>query len=113
MSIQLSDRTYPLLQTFEDKTSDYHMKIDEAQKIDQRPFRALLVRGYIAFRPGRGFHITRAGRDVAKHFLDEDGTRNRRSENRFNAPLTSYFDPVAYGLTPSSGKKKKATRHTT
>src|SRR5215467_8020293 len=105
--IQLSNRTYPMLQTFVHGGSGYHMRIEEAQAFDHRPFRALLVRGYVAYRPGRGFHITREGRTAADAF--EHTPIDRKDPTM---PLTAYFDPVAYGLSP----KKKATRssrHTT
>jgi hypothetical protein len=104
--IQLSNRTFPMLQTFAHEGSDYYMSVDEAQRFDQRPFRAMLVRGYVAYRPGRGFHITREGRQAAKDFLNTSIDRN---EARFSAPLTSYFDPVAYGL-PVAGRKARADR---
>jgi hypothetical protein len=90
MSLSLSQRQYPMLQTF---VTGVYMSIDQAQHYDQRPFRSMLVRGWIAYRPGRGFHITHEGKrafDVFHH------TEIRRKNPL--APLTGYFDPTAYGL---------------
>jgi hypothetical protein len=91
--IQLSTRTCPMLQTFAEGGSDYYMKIDEAQAFDQRPFRAMLVHNYVAFRPGRGFHITKEGRQAWEQWTHTDLVRKDPT-----MPLTSHFDLVAYGL---------------
>jgi hypothetical protein len=40
-----------MLQAF---VSGIYMSINQAQHYDQRPFRSMLVRGWIAYRPGRG-----------------------------------------------------------
>jgi hypothetical protein len=97
MSLSLSQRQYPMLQTF---VTGVYMSIDQAQHYDQRPFRSMLVRGWIAYRPGRGFHITHEGKrafDVFHH------TEIRRKNPLM--PLTSYFDPTAYGLRETEKTK--------
>ena len=92
---RLSNRQYPMLRTFALGGQDYHMRIHEAQKYDQRPFRSMLVRRWIAYRPSRGFHITRDGRDA---FIEFESTEIWRKNPAL--PLTAYFDPTAYGLKP-------------
>jgi hypothetical protein len=96
-----------MLQTFADGGSDYYMSVDEAQHFDQRPFRAMLVRRYIAYRPGRGFHLTKEGRTAWKQF--KDASLIERSKDRFSAPLTAYFDAAFYGLQMVGGHKAKKT----
>jgi hypothetical protein len=99
MSVSLSNRTLPMLEAL--YGTDF-MSLDEAAHFDQRPFRALLIRKYCAYRPGRGFHITELGRDARRIFLETDIARKNPS-----MPLTSYFDPVAYGLKPPRKPKPK------
>jgi len=89
-SFSLSPRQYPMLKTF---ATGIYMSIEQAQHYDQRPFRSMLIQGWIAYRFGRGFHITPEGRkafDVFHH--TEIGRKNPLM------PLTSFFDPTAYGL---------------
>ena len=98
---RLSNRQYPMLQALYDleKGSGY-MTIEEAQSFDQRPFRSMLIRKWAAYRPGRGFHITRQGKDAMYEFHSTDIARKNP-----RLPLTAYFDAVAYGLA-----SKKAPR---
>jgi hypothetical protein len=99
--ISLSNRGYPMLKTFADESAGYAMTIDQAQHYDQRPFRSMLMRGWIAYKPGKGFMLTKDGRRAWEQFLSTDiGRKN------WEAPLTAYFDPNAYGL----GKKDKSSR---
>lgn len=88
---RLSNRQYPMLEAL--AAVDY-ISYEEAQAFDQRPFRSMLIRKYMAYKPGKGFHLTQAGRDARKEFYDTDILRRNR-----NLPLTAYFDPAAYGLT--------------
>jgi hypothetical protein len=97
--VSLSNRQYPMLRTFIDQGSGYHMHPEEAQAFDQRPFRSMLVRGWVAYRPGRGFHITREGREAWNRFLETDIARKNPT-----LPLTAYFDPTAYGLPAPKGR---------
>lgn len=90
---RLSNRQYPMLLALHDLGTDHFMTIEEAQRFDQRPFRSMLVRRWCAYRPGRGFHITKEGRAALEEFLTTDITRKNPA-----APLTAYFDPTAYGL---------------
>ena len=87
---RLSNRQYPMLETF---ASGVYMNIEEAQYYDQRPLRSMLVRGWIAYKPGRGFHITNAGRKAHSEF---HGTEIGRKDP--TQPLTALFDPTAYGV---------------
>ena len=93
---RLSNRQYPMLQAFAESGETYHMTVHEAQKFDQRPFRSMLIQKWIAFRPGRGFHITREGRAAWEEFLSTSIMRLHPE-----MPLTRYFDPTAYGLSPA------------
>jgi hypothetical protein len=93
-----------MLRTFADEGSDYFMRIEEAQTFDQRPFRSMLIQKWIAFRPGRGFHITREGRAAWREFEETEIQRKNPS-----LPLTAYFDPAAYGL--KNPYRKRARVH--
>ena len=98
MSLSLSQRQYPMLQTF---VTGVYMSIAQAQHYDQRPFRSMLMRGWVAYRPGRGFHITPEGKrafDVFHH------TEIQRKNPLM--PLTSYFDPTAFGLKQHEPEKQ-------
>ena len=101
---RLSNRQYPMLRTFALESPDYHMRIEEAQKYDQRPFRSMLIHRWIAYRPGRGFHVTREGRDA---FIEFESTEIWRRNPTL--PLTAYFDATAYGL--KRPKPREAAKH--
>ena len=90
---RLSCRQYPLLREFAERNPDYHMSLETAGVFDQRAFRSFLVRKWIAYRPGRGFHLTREGRTAWHEFLETEIFRKNPL-----APLTRYFDAQAYGL---------------
>jgi hypothetical protein len=90
---RLSNRQYPMLQMFVDMKSDQYMSIEDAQQWDQRPFRSMLIRKWVSYRPGRGFYATPEGRQAMQEFLSTDIARHNPS-----SPLTAYFDPTAYGL---------------
>ena len=90
---RLSNRQYPMLRIFAEGGSNYYMTVEEATAWDQRPFRSMLIQEWIAYRPGRGFHITKEGTAAWSEFLDTDITRKNPLR-----PLTRYFDPTAYGL---------------
>lgn len=99
--ISLSNRGYPMLRTFADEGPAYAMTIDQAQHYDQRPFRSMLMRGWIAYKPGKGFMLTKDGRRAWEQFLSTDiGRKN------WEAPLTAYFDPDAYGLKKPKRKAR-------
>jgi hypothetical protein len=106
MSITLSNRGYPMLRTFIDSGPGFFMAVSEADAYDQRPFGSMLHRGWISYRPGRGFFLTKEGRAAWENFQATDIMRKDRSR-----PLTHYFDPVAYGLrSPKRKDAKKKTR---
>lgn len=90
---RLSNRQYPMLRAFTDESSDFHMNLEEAARFDQRPFRSMLIREYISYKPGKGFHLTKSGRAAYHEFLETDILRRNP-----NLPLTAYFDADAYGI---------------
>jgi hypothetical protein len=103
----LSNRGYPMLRAFVDRGAGYHMSIEEAQAYDQRPFRSALIRGYIKYVPRKGFQLTREGRAAWADFHNTNIGRVDPSR-----PLTSYFDPIAYGLDVRERGEHAAThRH--
>ena len=93
MMTRLSTLQYNMLRMFASEDNTFHMSIVNAQKFDQRPFRSMLLQEWVAYRPGRGFHITRKGRDAYVDFQDHDITRKNP-----DLPLTSYFDMEHYGI---------------
>ena len=102
MRVGISNYQLPLLRLF---ISQPFVTIENAHKYDQRAFRSFLVRGWLAYRPGHGFHLTPEGRqawDVLHHteIKRHDPTR----------PLTRYFDYVAYGFEDPYKKKKRRLR---
>jgi hypothetical protein len=90
---RLSNRQWPMLRMLYDNGPQVHMTITDAQQFDQRPFRSMLIQGWAAYRPGRGFHITRKGIEAMHEF--ENTSIERKNPT---LPLTAYFDPTAYGL---------------
>lgn len=100
---RLSNRQFPLLRTFvEEVHSAYHMPITEAQRYDQRPFRSLLIREWIAYHPGRGFKVTQKGREAWAEFQQTEIWRKNPL-----LPLTAYFDITAYPTRKVVEMKKK------
>lgn len=88
---RLSNRQFPMLKEF--ALTDSYMPIALAQTFDQRPFRSMLIQKWIAYHPGRGFRITREGKQAWEEFRHTTIER----KNHF-LPLTRYFDPAAFGL---------------
>lgn len=101
---RLSNRQYPMLRMLFENGQRGYMTIADAQKFDQRPFRSMLIRGWCAYRPAHGFHITKEGEQAMLEFESTDILRKHPE-----LPLTRYFDPTAYGLKP---EKPKAKVHT-
>lgn len=93
MSIVLSNRQNPMLQAFVSLGQGGHMSMKDAQGFDQRPFRSMLIRGWVAYRRGHGFHLTKEGRKAWDVYHNTDIARKDPS-----LPLTAYFDPDTYGL---------------
>jgi len=113
MSLTLSDMQYPMMRTFVDGGAKFFMTEETARTFDQRPFRSMLRRGWVSYRPERGFYLTSEGYDAWNQY-------HSRSIFRVNPnlPLTSYFDPKAYGLedlrqrtTPRRRPTKKQNIH--
>ena len=105
----LSDLQRPILEEFVSAGVNASLSIEEVGRFDQRGFRSMIYRSekrpdpWVAFRPGRGFHLTSHGRDAWDSYHSRKYLRNDPL-----GPLTSYFDPVAYGIKPP--KQKPATR---
>jgi len=93
--IRLSNRQHPLLKLFAQNSGKWYMNIEEAQRFDQRPFRSMLIQKWVAYRPGRGFHITRDGLTAWREFEQTEIWRKNPT-----LPLTAFFDPTAYGVKP-------------
>ena len=91
--IQLSERQWPVLEIFALLRPEEHMSIQEAQRLDQRPFRSMLVHQWIAYRRGKGFHLTKAGAEAWDRYRSRPIYRKNPT-----LPLTELFDPTAYGL---------------
>jgi|SRR5215471_10798301 len=89
--IALSNRQYPMLQVFMDHGDHWYMSVSQACRYDQRPFRSMLVREWIHYVPGRGFYITKAGKEAWRAFHGTQITRRNPL-----LPLTSYIDPATY-----------------
>jgi len=96
---RLSNRQYPMLRVFIEGGPQFYMSIEQAQRYDQRPFRSMLIRGWIAYRPGKGFHGTREGAAAWVEFHETEIARKNPT-----LPLTAYFDPTAYGLSKQDAK---------
>lgn len=101
---RLSCRQYPMLSAFAEKATDFAMPIDDARRFDQRPFRSMLIRKWVAYKRGRGFVITAEGREAWREFHATDIVRKNPA-----LPLTSYFDPTAYGLRKPDGGRARET----
>jgi hypothetical protein len=83
-----------MLRLFARSGDPYHMTVHEAQRFDQRTFASMLARRWVAYRPGKGFHITPDGEDAWENFQH---TSIKRSNPML--PLTSRFDLTAHGIT--------------
>lgn len=100
--ISLSDLGFPMLQAL-NRMKGGVMTVEEAQAFDQRPFRSMLIRGYVSYsRKEGGFYLTEAGQKAWLDFNSRDITRKNP-----HLPLTAFFDAAAFGL---GGRKGKAMR---
>jgi hypothetical protein len=90
---RLSTLQYNMLRHFADQPITFVMSVQQAQTFDQRPFRSMLIQGWISYRMGRGFHISRKGREAWRDFQNHNIQRKNP-----NLPLTAYFDSRLYGL---------------
>ena len=99
----LSNRQYTMLQMFASEPKEYVMKMEAAQGFDQRAFRSMLIRRYVAWVPSqKGFRLTAEGRAAFHVFEATDITRRDPSR-----PLTAYFELKILGIQPA--KKRSAT----
>ena len=101
--IALSKRQHAMLELLVTRQDGY-ITYEQAQELDQRPFRSMLIQKWVAYRIGRGFRETPAGIDAWNEYLAADITRKNA-----HAPLTKYFDAVFYGLVAGPVKTKRKT----
>jgi hypothetical protein len=85
--ITLSARQFTLLERFASYRSGQHVSVAEAGRWNQTTFRSMLVRDYVRYRPGKGFHLTERGHEAYGTFLAMPIDRKHPS-----LKLTSYFD---------------------
>lgn len=90
--LALSKRQYAMLGTLIDLKGGY-LDIEDAQRFDQRPFRSMLIQKWVAYRAGKGFHVTKEGTAAWTEYHQAEIGRKDPT-----APLTRFFDPTAYGL---------------
>ena len=91
---RLSNRQFPMLRMFAEGGDAFHMRIHEAQRFDQRPFRSMLIQQWIRYSTRRqGFVLTREGQDAWEEFQQTSIARQNSQR-----PLTAYFDPLLYHL---------------
>ena len=94
----VSKLQFPMLRDFCAMPPGTFMPLSEASKLDQRPFGSLYHRNWLGYRAGRGFYATADGRKA----FDEYTAAEARHRNRPELPLSHYFDPTAYGLSPKT-----------
>ena len=87
----LSERGWAMIEMF---SAHKYISFEDAHLLDQRPFRSMLIRKYIAFKPGRGFHITKEGEDALYRWYHT--VVDQRKDTL--APLTKTFNPQDYRL---------------
>jgi hypothetical protein len=95
-----------MLQTF---VTGIYMSVDQAQHYDQRPFRSMLVQGWIAYRSGRGFHITPEGRRAFDVFHRDPQEKPAHASDAILRPHSVWAEDVrteAREKTPPSGSLK-------
>ena len=101
----LSSLQYPMLKVFASEQLGFHMSEKDAMTFDQRPFRSMLMRGWVSYKPGKGFYLTHAGRDAWIEFGSRSIFRLHPERG-----LTAYFDRTAYGLPALSPKSRRPQR---
>lgn len=99
--IALSKRQHAMLELLVTQKDDY-ISYEQAQELDQRPFRSMLIQKWVSYRPGRGFRVTKDGLDAWNEYLAADISRKNT-----HAPLTKMFDAVFYGLVAGPVKPAK------
>lgn len=100
--INLSDLGFPMLYALTQLKGKY-MSYEEAQSYDQRPFRSMLIRGWVKWsRKEHGFYLTKEGEEAWMKFNSRDISRKNP-----HLPLTAFFNAEAYGL---AGPKEKSMR---
>jgi len=102
----LSNRQYPLLRIFVKLGENKFMSLTEAATLDQRPFRSLLMRGWIRYEKGYGFTITWEGREAWRVFGNTDIVRANPL-----APLCAWFyrhNPIDPPKAGKAGPRRAA-----
>jgi len=102
-----SGKQLNMLQAFYDNGLAGRVTIEEAMGLLQPTLRSMMIRDYVAYRPNgaRGFHITKTGVEAMEDFHAANILRKNPT-----LPLTSYFDPAAYGLTMPKQKGARKAR---
>src|SRR5215472_5042434 len=80
--IALSKRQYAMLGTLIDLKSEY-MNIETAQQFNQCSFRSMFIQGWVSYRPGKGFHVTKDGSKAWSEYHSAEIARRNP-----HAPLT-------------------------
>jgi hypothetical protein len=84
--MRISSRQYQMLRMFYDLNSG-GLSIQDMKHYDQRPFRSMLIQGWVRYSPrSRSFSMTKEGRHALNDFMSQDISRKNPS-----LPLTSYF----------------------
>jgi len=105
--INLSNRQHPMLKIFAQNGTNWYMPVVDAARYDQRPLRSMLIRGWVAYRPGKGFHATRAGVEAWEQFGHTSITRKN-----VYAPLTTWLDPSLYRMPTRAELQEPQKRST-
>lgn len=103
MSITVSNYQLPLLRQLVQQGK--HLSVEEAMEFDQRGFRSFLIRKWLAYRPGYGFHLTPEARKAWDRLQHTEIQRLDPTQ-----PLTRYFNYTAYGLEDPRSKRSKKSK---
>lgn len=95
----LSDNQNLMLERFATAPANWYLPLSEAYTINQSTLGSFLFQKWVIFDPSLGkeggFKCTEAGKERWTHRKEANPYR---SEGQFRRPLTSYFNPKAYGL---------------
>jgi hypothetical protein len=92
----------PMMRDFAALAPGIFVPMSEASKLDQRTLGSLYHRYWIAYRPGKGFHATEAGRREVHEYIAGEA-RHRANPDR---PLSHYFEPSIYGVHERAVKRE-------
>jgi hypothetical protein len=86
-----SPRQYQMIKMFHEASAG--ISLHDMKRYDQRPFRSMLIRGWVTYNKRVGFAITKQGRHDFLTFLSQDISRKSPE-----MPLTAYFDQRLFHL---------------